>query len=533
MRQLSKSKLIAFRQCPRRLWLEIHRSDLRDDSGSEMVFQIGNEVGEMARRLYDEEGTGTFVDINELGYEEAFRLSEELLWSARAPVFEAGLRIRGALAFADVMLPVDDTAERRDSAITKSFVPGWPWVKNTTERRWRMVEVKSSTGVKDYHLDDLAIQAYVATAAGLKLDSVALAHIDNSFVYAGDGDYRGLFAEVDLTREIEDRLYEIEEWIEDAQATAALTEEPEITMGPQCSVPFDCPFAAHCGRDQVEAEYPLTSLPRLQEGRRTFLASEGFTDLREVPDEYLTETQQRVKAVTLSGETSFDAAGAAADLAPHGFPAWFLDFETVMLALPIWKGTRPYQKIPFQYSIHRIDEEGALSHDEFLDLSGNDPSESLARDLVGKCGDLGPVYAYNAGFERGVIRDLANRFPEQAGSLLKISDRLVDLLPIARERFYHPSQHGSWGLKSVLPAICPELSYESLNGVSDGGMAMDAFREAIADGTTNERKREIERELREYCELDTLAMVRVWEVFGGRGTSGISLKSVASVCGRQ
>lgn len=533
MRQLSKSKLIAFRQCPRRLWLEIHRPDLREDSGSERVFQIGNEVGEMARRLYDEEGTGTFIDINELGFGEAFRLSEELLWRGKGPVFEAGLRIQGALAFADVMLPVDDEAERRDSAITMTSSAVDSCLKRATGRRWRMVEVKSSTGVRDYHLDDLAIQAYVATAAGLALDSVALAHIDNCFVYAGDGDYRGLFAEVDLTEEIGGRLDEIEDWIAGAQVTAALTEEPDMVMGAQCSVPFDCPFAAHCGKDKVQAEYPLSSLPRLQEGRRAFLASEGFTDLREVPDEYLTETQQWVKEVTLSGETSFDAAGAAADLAPHGFPAWFLDFETMMLALPIWKGTSPYQRIPFQFSIRRIDEAGTLSHDAFLDLSGNDPSESLARDLVAKCGDVGPVYAYNAGFERGVIRDLANRFPEQADPLLKISDRIVDLLPIARERFYHPSQHGSWSLKSVLPAICPELSYESLNGVSDGGMAMDAFREAIAEGTTNERKREIERELREYCELDTLAMVRVWEVFGGRGTSGISLKSVASVCGRQ
>lgn len=136
MRQHSKSKLIAFRQCPKRLWLEIHRPDLRDDSGSEMVFQIGNEVGEMARRLYDEEGAGTFVDINELGFAEAFRLSEELLWRAEGPVFEAGLRIQGALAFADVMLPVDDEGEKRDTAVTMSFSAVRPWIKTITERRW-------------------------------------------------------------------------------------------------------------------------------------------------------------------------------------------------------------------------------------------------------------------------------------------------------------------------------------------------------------------------------------------------------------
>lgn len=528
MRHLSKSKLIAFRQCPKRLWLEIHRPDLRDDSGSEAAFQIGNEVGEMARRLYDRDGTGAFIELAELGYEEAFRRSEELLWRAKGPVFEAGLRACGALAFADVMLPVTDEAERRDAVIAMSFqerTPAFrfgqvtPIARGASERRWRMVEVKSSTSVKDYHLDDLAIQTYVATAAGLELDSVALAHIDNAFVYPGGGDYRGLLVEVDLTEEIEDRLDGIEEWIEDARAAAALAEEPEMTMGPQCSDPFDCPFAAHCGRDRVETEYPLSSLPRLREDRRAFLVSQGYKDLREVPDEYLTETQQWVKEVTLSGETWFDVAGAAAALAPHGFPARFLDFETVMLAVPRWKGTRPYQQIPFQFSLHRLEEDGSLHHDAFLDLGGGDPSEAIARTLVEKGGESGPVFAYHAAFESMVIHQLAGRFPEWSVPLVALADRLVDLHPIAKAHFYHPSQHGSWSLKAVLPAACPDLSYESLEGVADGGMAVDAYREAIAPETRPERRAQIERELLAYCHLDTLALVRLWEVFRGEHSS--------------
>ncbi len=493
MRQLSKSKLIAYRQCPKRLWLEIHRPELRDDSGSETVFRIGNEVGEMARRLYDGDGSGTLIDIDVLGFGEAFRLSEELFGRAEGPVFEAGLRIRGALAFADVMLPV----EKED------------------ERRWRMIEVKSTTGVKDYHRDDLAIQTYIATAAGVALESVRLAHINNTFVYPGGGDYRGLFTEVDLTEETAERLHEIEEWIAAAQTVAAGPDEPEIEMGPQCSDPFDCPFAAHCGRDRVEAEYPLSSLPRLSENQRTFLASEGFTDLRKVPDDCLTETQRWVREVTLSGEAWFDAAGAAAALAPHGFPARFLDFETVMMPVPIWPGTRPYQQIPFQFSLHRFDEDGTLHHEAFLDLGGDDPSEPLARALVAAAGESGPVFAYNASFERRVIHQLAASFPEESGPLHALADRLVDLYPIARAHYYHPSQHGSWSLKALLPAVCPDLTYDTLAGVADGGMAVAAYREAIAPETTTERRAQIERELLAYCHLDTLALVRVWEVFRG------------------
>lgn len=124
MRQLSKSKLIAFRQCPKRLWLEIHHPELRDDSAAEAVFRIGHEVGEVAQRLYDEEGTGTVIDIADLGYEEAFRRSAKLLKSGEGPLFEAGFRIDGALAFADVMLPV----------------------RSCGDLSWRMLEVKSIRG---------------------------------------------------------------------------------------------------------------------------------------------------------------------------------------------------------------------------------------------------------------------------------------------------------------------------------------------------------------------------------------------------
>ena len=498
MRQLSKSKLIAHRQCPKRLWLELHRPELRDDSASEAVFRIGHEVGEVARKVYDPEGTGTVIEIGEIGYAEAFRRSAQILKTGEGPIFEAGFRIDGALAFADVMLPVVSCGDLS----------------------WRMLEVKSTTGVKDYHRDDLAIQTHLATRMGVRLDSVGLAHIDNSFVYPGEGDYRGLFHEVDLTEETRFRGIEVEEWIADAQTSAALPSEPEIAMGPQCSDPFHCSFSAYCGRDRVEAEYPLTSLPSLRQERRAMIEALGITDLREVPDEQLSATQLWVKEVTLSGETWFDAEGASAALAPHGFPAWFLDFETVSLAVPVWKGTRPYQQIPFQFSLHRLDEDGSPGHEAFLDLSGEDPSESLAQTLVAECGTDGPVYVYNAGFERRVIRELGERFPALATSLQAINERLVDLLPIAKAHFYHPSQHGSWSLKAVLPAACPELSYDSLDGVADGNMAVDAYREAIAKDTLPERRDAIERELLNYCHLDTLAMVRLWELFRGEGARG-------------
>jgi hypothetical protein len=493
---LSKSKLIAFRQCPKRLWLEIHRPELRDDSGATIAsFQVGFQVGEVARQIYDPTEAGTLVDVESLGFEEAFALTAKLLVESRQPIFEAGLRGDGAMSFADVLLPVE----------------------TSDGPAWRMVEVKSSTELKDYHRDDVAIQTHAARAADMRLDSVSLAHIDSKWVYPGGGNYRGLLTEVDLTIEAFGRAGEVAEWVREAHDVAALPSAPDIAPGTQCHAPFACGFCAHCAPPQTDGpEYPLEWLPKMRAAKREALRSQGIDDLREVPDEWLSRRQQLVKTHTAAGSTFFDAAGAASDLAAYALPVRFLDFETIFFPVPIWAGTRPYQQIPFQFSLHVVDEGQLVSHREFLDLSGDDPSRALALTLLDACGDCGAVFAYNASFESRVIHELAERLPDLAAGLHAVSQRLVDLLPIAMTRFYHPSQQGSWSLKKVLPAIAPELNYDQLAGVQDGGMAMEAFVEAISPEITPERKAQITQDLLAYCKLDTYATVRLWEVFIGR-----------------
>jgi len=496
MRKLSKSKIIAFRQCPKRLWLELHRPELRDDSGSQMVFAIGNQVGDVARQIYDTNRNGKLIDFNEIGWDAAYQETGDWLQGTSAPLFEAAIRIDGALALADVMLP-----ESGGGGL-----------------RWHMIEVKSSTGVKDYHRDDLAVQAYIATTAGIDLASASVAHVDTTFVYPGGDDYQGLLKEVDLTDDALAKAGEVACWIAEAQKVAVLPEEPEIATGPHCSDPFGCPFRHHCDRDLPKADFPLSSLHRTTGKLRDELQALGYQDLRDVPDEKLSDVNRLIKRQSLSGEAWFDAAGAAADLAPHTGTAYFLDFETIGFGVPIWKGTRPYQQLPFQFSLHIVPPAGEMEHRGFLGLSSDDPGEAFARALIKDCGTKGPVFVYNAGFENGIMRGLAERFPDLSPALMAIVDRVVDLLPIARNRYYHPAQHGSWSIKAVLPAVCPDLTYEALEGVKDGQAAQGAFLEAMAPGTTPERKQEIENQLLEYCKLDTLAMVRLWEFLRGKAT---------------
>ncbi|MDP3211920.1 DUF2779 domain-containing protein [Methylotenera sp.] len=499
MRALSKSKIMAFRQCPKRLWLEVHRSELINYSTSTQAsFEVGHQVGAIAQYIYDPEKSGVVIDIKTEGFKQAFIRTKDSL-SLDFPIFEAGFSINGALAFADVMLPVNQNG-----------------VKS-----WRMIEVKSSTNAYEYHREDIAIQTYIAQQSGVNLSSVSLAHIDSTWTYPGKLNYFGLLKEVDLTEESFARGNEVKRWIADAQKVVQ-SKEPEIQAGDQCHTPFDCGFYEYCTRHEVKAEFPISWLPRFSSKNTKELKDSGIHDLRDVPDSLLNDVQKLVKEHTIQNTAYFDIEGSRNIISSFSLPAYFLDFETIQFPVPIWEGTRPYQQITFQFSLHSLKESGELSHEEFLDLSGDNPSRSLAKALINACGIDGPIFIYNAGFETARIRELGERHQEYKEKLLAINNRVVDLLPIARNHYYHPSQQGSWSIKKVLPALVPELNYANLEGVQDGGMAMNAFLEAIKPNTAQVRKENLQHQLLEYCKLDTYAMVRLWEALQNRSVEKIT-----------
>jgi len=449
--RLSKSRITAGLQCGKRLWLAVHRPELETYSAdTQRRFTAGHEVGAVAHELY---GPGVLID-GDAGLSRAVAETERLL--ARpgdVTLFEATFRHRGVLVRTDVL-------ERKD-------------------RRFRMVEVKSATRLKEYHLQDIAIQAWVAEGAGVPLDVLGVAVIDTDFVYPGGGDYRGLLKEVPVADQARPLMAHIPRWVRGFNELLA-GPEPVIAVGQQCRRPFECPFLAHCeGRDGEErcAEPPS----RLGADEKIERIDVSLGELDPAATEFLATLQ---------------------------YPRSYLDFETVQFAVPAWQGTKPFQQLVFQWSCHAERAPGELVHHEFLDTSGRAPMRAAAEALLEAVGSEGPIFVYHD-FEKWRLVEMAAMFPDLAPRLEAVTGRLVDLLRLTRDHYTHPALNGSYSLKTVLPTVDAELDHALLGDVQDGLSAQAAFHEATAPSTDEARREELRAALLEYCALDTLALVRV------------------------
>jgi len=472
-------------QCTKRLHLEVHRPDLREISTStEAIFATGHKVGAMACAVLGHED-GVLID-RERGVQATLDRTAALMAADTPAIYEAALHHNGVLVYIDIL-------RRQDNA-------------------WHLIEVKSTTKVKPEHIKDCAIQAWVLRGAGHPLARVSLAHLDNTFVYPGGGNYTGLFHEVDITADAHEHLPSVPAWV--IRATeAAGNAEPEVAVGEHCTKPYDCPFHNHCW--PTRTTYPVPGLG----GRKKKLATlvhDGYADIREVPLIELTSPSHKwIHRVTHAGEPDLrDPAVAFAQELPY--PRHYLDFETISSAIPVWPGTRPFEAIAFQWSCHIEDAPGVIRHAEFLDVSGELPLRALAESLIVTLANTGPILTYSP-YEKRVINDLARRFTELAPALSALVDRLEDMLPVAKNNYYHPAMLGSWSIKAILPTVAPDMKYEDLDGVQDGMEAGAAYLEAIDPKTDDARREELRQSMLAYCRLDTEAMVRLMQFFASGG----------------
>lgn len=481
---LSKSRVIAHLQCPKRLWLQINRPKLIVVEATQQArMDAGNVVGDLARQLYP---GGILIDGDDLN-QAITDTASVLAQTKRHPVFEATFRQDSVLVRNDLLLPV--------------------------KGGYHLAEVKSSTTVKDYHLNDVALQAHVTAQAGVPLKKLSVVHIDNTFVYPGNENYDGLFHFEDMTETARELMPLVPQWIKAAQETLA-GPEPVIEPGPQCHDPFDCPFMDYCHPPEDLSAHPVELLPYAQK-LAVKLREEGFTDIRDIPKGRLTTDRHvRIWTAVTKGKPVLDKAVRDA-MSPLAWPRYFIDFETITFAAPIWAGTRPYQQIPFQWSCHVESHTGTLKHTEWLAPDAEDPRLGFVESLIRTIGKRGSLLAYNAAFERKRLEELAEAFPSYAEPLLDLVERMVDLLQIARDHYYHPDMRGSWSIKRVLPTIDPELSYQGLS-VADGGMAQEAFMALLDPAIPEEEKAKIRQDLLTYCERDTFAMVEIARFFEGK-----------------
>ena len=487
---LSKSKYCAFVQCPKQLWLRTYRLDLAEDNAALTArMDAGNEVGDLAMGLF---GDFTEVTIHKadgrLDLSAMIDRTQKLVAENHPVICEASFSHAGCYCAVDIL-----RAEKGGYAI---------------------YEVKSATHAAEIYGVDIAYQKYVLEHCGIKVTGTYLVCINSDYVRGEELDITQLFKIVDMSDWVELEYPLVPSRIRQAEQVLASKEEPVRDLAERCEDPYHCPFWTYCSRHLPQPS--VFDLYRLSKKKKFDCYRKGivsYADALAVPS--LNDTQLRQIQFQLSDcGTYVDQQGIQAFLNTLSYPIYFLDFETMQLVVPQFPGTKPYQQIPFQYSLHYIEKPGGeLKHKEFLAESGTDPRRAIAQRL---CQDI-PMHtcvtAYNRGFECGRIKELAQLFPDLSNHLLNIRSNIQDLLtPFQSGCYYNRAMGGSFSIKSVLPAIFPddpELDYHNLEGVHNGGEAMELFPK-IKDLPPQEQA--IARQnLLEYCKLDTYAMVKVWE----------------------
>jgi len=479
--RLSKSKFLSGLQCHKRLYLEVHQPVLatKPDAATQAMFDMGTEVGELARSRFP---GGVLVTAGHRQTEAALAQTAALIQDLTVPaIYEGAFLHGGVLIRADIL----------ERVLTADGQPCG----------WRLIEVKSSTKVKDVHLEDLAIQSEVILGAGLTLVSSSLMHINTGYVYRnGAIDLNELFAIQDLSEAVAQRRAEVPRRLAEMSHLLLHAQPPVIEPDGHCHTPYDCPFWEHCTKDK-----PARWIHYLPGSKQVVsqLTQLGVATIDEIPaGTRLSPVQCRVKE-----NVEWVSAKLGPLLKAVQYPVHHLDFETVMLPVPRFSDTRPYQALPVQWSNHIEQSAGELRHEEFLHKEVSDPREVLAISLLESLGERGSICVYSP-YERSILEQLAAALPSLRPALSRIVSRLWDLFPIIRDHYYHPAFGGSYSIKSVLPAIVPSLAYDDL-AIQEGGHAASQYYRMVFVETDWVEQATIEEALLRYCARDTLAMVEL------------------------
>ena len=323
----------------------------------------------------------------------------------------------------------------------------------------------------------------------------------------GELDLQTLFTIDDVTELTLSRLADVPQQLADMRQTLE-GGEPGIDIGSHCTDPYECDFRPYCW--QHIPEYSIFDIANLRNNRKFALYYGGILHMKDIPADFTLSDNMKIQVeAELSGRDFINFHNIREFLSTVTEPLGFLDFETFMEPLPSYDLQRPYQQIPFQYSLH-IHEKCRLLHFEFLGDPGQDPRRSFIEKMLADTEPCRTILVYNKAFEVTRLLEMASIFPEFAAEIEAIITRIIDLMaPFRNKDYYVKAMCGSHSIKYVLPALVPDLSYDNL-AIADGEMAMLAYSR-LGKISDEAEKVEIRQALLDYCQLDTFAMVRIWE----------------------
>jgi len=478
---ITKSRYLQGRQCLKYLWIAVHERERipAPDEAAQFRFDEGYRIDRLAKSLWP--------DGREVAHDDFLKNLEETqaLLAARVPLFEAGFKAGDLAARPDILLPAGGGA-------------------------WDVVEVKSAAEVKEVNVLDVSFQRLCYERAGLKIRSCSLMHVNTTYVRRGEIETGKLLVREDISGAVDEMLPETEAALGVIRRALRAKTCPRVDIGRQCTDPYQCPLIYHCW-----AFLPEENVFDLYNGREKpgALMARGVLSLKDIPDDFaLTDKQSIQRNCARTGKPHVEIDRLRAFLDGLNYPLSYLDFETCNPAVPRYDGVRPYQVVPFQFSLHVQRARGGKTiHRSFLAEGEGDPRPAFLESLLEALPETGGIVVYNQWFEKAVLKSLAEFYPDHEAEIEGLLSRFVDLLdPFRAFHYYHPRQRGSASLKRVLPAVT-DRGYEGMP-IADGLAAARAFlRLAFGpeygyEDTEKERK-EIRRRLEAYCGLDTEGMV--------------------------
>ena len=477
---ISKSKFLAGLQCHKLLWFHYNAKQEipGPDAAQQAIFDQGHEVGALAKKMFPD---GIEVGAGVTNLPETIRLTGEAV-KLRKPLFEAAFTAAGGYARVDILNPV-------------------------SKKEWDIIEVKSCTKLEDVHVSDLAFQIWVLARAGLKIRRCFLCHVNNEFVRRGAIDPVKFFTLEDITAKVSALSRDIGGKLDAMQRVIGLKLHPEIQIGRHCTKPYTCPLYDRCWSFLPEASVFTLYNDR---SRKYKLFAQGIHQLKDIPaDVALTDNQTIQRSALLAGKPHVDRPALAAFLGQLEYPVSFLDFETFNEAIPRFDESRPFQQIPFQFSLHILRAANAKpEHRQFLAEGAVDPRPEFMRRLRDALPKTGSVVSYNAGFEKRCLKECAELLPEFKPWVRLVEQRVVDLLlPFRGFRYYHPEQNGSASMKAVLPALTGK-GYEQLD-IQEGNAASREFLRVTFGDVSDAERAKVRKQLEDYCGLDTMGMVEI------------------------